>query len=706
MATIPPHRFFVRLTGGDASDGMAAAGELERELIGGKARSVRELAALGLPVPPAFAVTTELLASLRAGGPALPDSLAEPNALNAVAAARRTVADARWPVGFAEKLTAELGRLGGAPQARFSVRSSADVEDQGDALAAGLFLSCTDVSRGDVLQAIGAVLLSALSPAVVAYFAGRGLPASGLRLAVLIHPFVAGEASGTAALDPAAPEPLLIDTVLAPPPPGARQRLEAALRAVVADHGPSEIEWVATGDDLVLLQLRPFRRRKESRRRVDAGSGAWRWDAAHNPLPLSPAQAGLVAIVDERCRTGLRQKVEGGYLFFIPEPVTYGASDPSAPELGEMFRELAAGAAKRLSHPDPTLDTAIDEFVAIYEPLFGAVQQSARRHRTALSELLRRYRLDPAPLLPPLLADVPSAATRRARRARAIAGAPSEQARRTELAAYLDEFGDESPSWDVSAPTWRETPDRLAGRLGVGRAISGRTADARATADDVARQLPPDARAEWAATLARARAAAAVAEDDDWLYARMQAHVRRALLREGARLVASGVLPAADHIFWLPLETVRRQARGEAVLTAAAASTLVEEARRADAAARAAPPSLTFSEASGPDERIIRGRSGAGGAHIGRVRHHEATAERDDAPGDVLVARTLLPTELPLLSAAALVVETGGPLDHVAAQARERGIPAVVGAADACSRLRDGDSVLVDGDAGVVVRLT
>jgi phosphoenolpyruvate-protein kinase (PTS system EI component) len=71
----------------------------------------------------------------------------------------------------------------------------------------------------------------------------------------------------------------------------------------------------------------------------------------------------------------------------------------------------------------------------------------------------------------------------------------------------------------------------------------------------------------------------------------------------------------------------------------------------------------------------------------------------------VLVAATLLPTELPLLDAAALVTETGGPLDHVAAQARERAIPAVVGVAGALSALAEGDLVLVDADRGVVVRL-
>ena len=69
------------------------------------------------------------------------------------------------------------------------------------------------------------------------------------------------------------------------------------------------------------------------------------------------------------------------------------------------------------------------------------------------------------------------------------------------------------------------------------------------------------------------------------------------------------------------------------------------------------------------------------------------------------MAKTLLPTELPLINAIAIVTETGGPLDHVAAQARERGIPTIVGALGASSVFSDGDLVLVDGDAGLVVRL-
>ena len=102
------------------------------------------------------------------------------------------------------------------------------------------------------------------------------------------------------------------------------------------------------------------------------------------------------------------------------------------------------------------------------------------------------------------------------------------------------------------------------------------------------------------------------------------------------------------------------------------------------------------------DFASVRG-AGTGGRAIGRVFFHGNRPA--DTADRVLLSKTLLPTELPLINAAAIVTETGGALDHVAAQARERGIPAVVGAAGALSVFADGDLVLVDGDAGLVVRL-
>jgi pyruvate,water dikinase len=679
------------------------------ERIGGKARSLLSLATAGLPVPPAIAVTTELFAALRAGAPPLPATLAAPGTLAALEEAARGLRVAAWPPGFPEALAAAVASLDGRPEARFAVRSSSALEDRADALGAGLFLSRLDVPAAEVAAALREVLASAVAPGVVAYLARQSLPTEGLGFAVLIHPFVAGDAAGTAALDSSHGAPLI--DAHAGDAAAARPRIQEALARLTVAHGPVEIEWVATGAAVTFLQMRPYRRPVRSAPSPGQPLG-WRWDAAHNPLPLSPAQAGLVALVDRHCETGLRQQTVGGYLFYAhgtrarrPEatPVT------SAPE---ALASLVALAEARLPSA-LSLEEALSAFIEIYQPLFGTVQPAARAAREALAELLRRQGPGAAARLPALLAGVPSAARDRVELARVFSRAPDEPAEAAARAAYLDRFGDESPRWDVAEPTWRETPIRLDDRLrALGVGAAGPAPDAwRAVAEAIRATLPPSDRPNWDRRLDDARAAAAVAEDDDALYARAQANVRRALLLEGVSLAAHRLLGTPADVFWLPLELVRGLARGERTTTREETARLVAEARRADAAARTAPPSLAGASLSDDTAGIVRGQAGADGVRIGRVRlwsaagrsaREEILANPDP---EIVVARTILPTELPLVDAAALVVETGGPLDHVAAQARERGIPAVVGAAGACDAFADGDQVIVDGGAGLVARI-
>ena len=691
--------------------------------IGGKARSLLRLADAGLPVPTAIVVTTDLLESLRAGGPKLPSSLAAPGALTTVEGAARALAARPWPDGFAIALAREIDTLVPEPGARYSVRSSASIEDEAGVVGAGLFLSRIDVARGDVLEAVRAVLGSALSPAVVAYLAQHGLATDNLGFAVLIHEFIDGEAGGAAAFDPTRAEAPTIEVQsgkAAAIENGPRARIEEAARALAKSNGAVELEWVVSGGQLTFLQLRPLHAAGRmpvnpvvalpsfdplsAAKDRDLNDTDWHWDAAHNPLPLSPAQAGLVSLVDEQCKIGLRQRVVGGYLFYATDPT----SETTPIGAADALRGVWEAARQRLARPTPTLEQSLETFVAIYQPLFGVVQPNSRAATGVLAAFLRRNGFDPAPLLPKLLSGVPSAATERSRRARALAEAIDPKLRAAALESYLEEFGDEAPRWDVAAPTWRERSsslERLMRGTNVGAPIDDRSW--REASDAVRARLPEEVHAEWESRLSVARRAVAVAEDDDALYARLQAHVRRALLREGERLWASGVLADPNEIFWLPLDAVRKDARGEAPIGYEEAALALTAARGADAEARTNPPPLGAADTMDVGTDVVRGRPGAAGARIGPVRIYRGDHDHDhDHDGDhVLVARTLLPTELPLLSPAAIVVETGGVLDHVAAQARERAIPAVVGAVGACRALRDGDQVLVDGGAGLVVRL-
>jgi phosphohistidine swiveling domain-containing protein len=693
--------------------------------IGGKARSLLRLSAAGLAVPDAIVVTTDLFAALRAEGPRLPPTLNSAGALTAVEGAARALAAARWPEGFATALAREVDTLVPEPGARYAVRSSASLEDEAGVLAAGLFLSRIDVARGEVLEAVRNVLGSALSPAVVAYLAQHGRHTDNLGFAVLIHEFIVGEVAGAAAFNPTRDEPPTVEVhagKAAALHEAPRARLEEAARTMAKEiSGAVELEWVVGEDRPTFLQLRPLHApgRMPARPGLalpsfdplsplsaakdrDLDDTDWHWDAAHNPLPLSPAQAGLVSLVDEQCKIGLRQRVVGGYLFYATDPT----SETTPIGAADALRGLWEAARQRLDRPTPTLEQALETFVAIYQPLFGVVQPNSRAATGVLAAFLRRNGFDPTPLLPKLLSGVSSAATERARRARALADAIDPKLRAAALEGYLEAFGDEAPRWDVAAPTWRERSgslERLLRGSSVGAPIDDRPW--REASEAVRARLPDDLQAEWESRLSVARRAVAVAEDDDALYARLQAHVRRALLREGERLWQSGVLADPNEVFWLPLEAVRRDARGEAALGYEEAALALTAARGADAEARANPPPLGAADTLDVGTDVVRGRPGAAGARIGPVRIYRGEHEPEHDANHVLVARTLLPTELPLLSPAAIVVETGGVLDHVAAQARERAIPAVVGAVGACRALRDGDQVLVDGGAGLVVRL-
>jgi phosphotransferase system enzyme I (PtsI) len=91
---------------------------------------------------------------------------------------------------------------------------------------------------------------------------------------------------------------------------------------------------------------------------------------------------------------------------------------------------------------------------------------------------------------------------------------------------------------------------------------------------------------------------------------------------------------------------------------------------------------------------------------IARLQGVPAPGIPESATPFVLVARDLAPADTATLDldlVLALVTTDGGPTSHTAILAREKGITAIVGAADAVA-LRDGEIVLVDAENGIVER--
>ncbi len=191
--------------------------------------------------------------------------------------------------------------------------------------------------------------------------------------------------------------------------------------------------------------------------------------------------------------------------------------------------------------------------------------------------------------------------------------------------------------------------------------------------------------------------------------------LRQCVLRLGERLQADSCLAQVEDVFFLTREEVesrtpslevvaRRRAQWErqrrliAPLTIGSApKRLLDSVRGAIDAAR------TTTEV--PEGAIV-GDPASPGRASRRVRIVRGSADFDRfQSGEVLVAEVTAPAWTPLFARAAAVVTDGGTLAaHASLVAREYGIPAVVGTNNATVRLLDGETVLVDGSAGLVTR--
>jgi rifampicin phosphotransferase len=195
--------------------------------------------------------------------------------------------------------------------------------------------------------------------------------------------------------------------------------------------------------------------------------------------------------------------------------------------------------------------------------------------------------------------------------------------------------------------------------------------------------------------------------------------LRRAALRLGDELVEAGVLDNPHDIFYLShgeVTAMQRPGPPTGLRAQVAERRQTWESQRKLVAplvlghiphallqglneleAALAPGAATSSAA-------LRGLPASPGQTTGHVRIIRSPAEFDRLEaGDVLVAPATTPAWTPLFArAAAVITDTGGVLAHTSIVAREYGIPAVVGTVDATVRLRDGQTVRVDGTTGVI----
>jgi pyruvate,water dikinase len=232
---------------------------------------------------------------------------------------------------------------------------------------------------------------------------------------------------------------------------------------------------------------------------------------------------------------------------------------------------------------------------------------------------------------------------------------------------------------------------------------------------------PVDLKGQFEALLFAAQSCSFLQEDHNhWIDQRGLHEVRQVCLAVGRRLVEAGKLASADDVFLFTVPELRELATG----TASGIETARKRRAEMQRWAAVTPPPMVGTDYGPPpenpitraigrmlgtpppasNENVIRGHAGSPGKVRGIARVINTIDEADRlGVGEILVVPTTSPPWTPLFGiAAAVVTDTGGALSHCAVVCREYGIPGVVGTQVATARIRDGQEVEVDGEAGTV----
>jgi phosphohistidine swiveling domain-containing protein len=184
----------------------------------------------------------------------------------------------------------------------------------------------------------------------------------------------------------------------------------------------------------------------------------------------------------------------------------------------------------------------------------------------------------------------------------------------------------------------------------------------------------------------------------------------RHLLRElGDRFVAAGTIAAPDDVFYLTLAEAKRAAHEPGIDFKETVRRRRQEMERNRAVQLpesfvGRPKPVKATAAAGDAVTVLRGIPVSPGKVTGVARVVlDPRLDGHIAEGEVLVAPVTDAGWTPLfLTAAAVVVDIGGPLSHGATVARELGLPAVVNVKQGTKLIRTGQRVTVDGAQGTV----
>ncbi len=496
----------------------------------------------------------------------------------------------------------------------------------------------------------------------------------------------------------------------------------------------------------------------------------WIPDRAHNPDPLSPLHASLIERLDRIPSLPFSMRCVHGYLCYAPRPdaTLPQQEDPEStcgawPERRRHLERLVEGLeglegleTPRTPHgveqpempegpPPPPLRAALELFDLLYEryaTLAGAPLTSSRRHLAArIDDRLWAGELTHEQLAQalgsvrsPLARRMGDLATLAATRPGLVAGLaagesvdslPGGAELEGRLAALIHDLGALPPVWDLAVPTLAESPGALRRALA---SLSQRVASDPATSlesppDPTPARGPeaerpgespprpqvsgPDPRGPAISPSALANLGAD--EEDDLLFARGMAVLRRLCLRAGDLLLAEGRLDHREDVFRLDLETLVAALEADAGADTNLRARLLQGPGQADHVHSGAPGEAPAQHPHAPV--VLRGHGiGSGEVRARALVLQELPTDLEAVislvTGRILVCPTLLPSAVVILAhAAGVATDHGGLLSHGAILARELNLPAVLGVRGATASLRTGDLLWLDADRGILARL-
>ena len=310
---------------------------------------------------------------------------------------------------------------------------------------------------------------------------------------------------------------------------------------------------------------------------------------------------------------------------------------------------------------------------------------------------------------------------------------------RRQLDEFLFEFGWRSDAvYDLADVPWREDPSiplaSIKAMIGLDESedpenqYQHNVATRQQLMADLREKLAddPDTLAKFDELYEAAQYSFPLTEDHAFYIDQLYISVfRRFVLAVGDRLVAKGVIDAADDVHFLYRDEVV-----DALTNGGDRRESVAERRASFQRACAVSPPTELGTLPPPpdvpdpfmdalvyrllgivppeentDPNVIKAVAGSPGSYTGSARVCRSLSQAIDdlEEGEVMVCEMTLPPWVPLFSiAGAVVSDVGGVLSHSAIVAREYGVPAVVGSNIGTTVIKTGQVITVDGNKGVV----